>query len=157
MNSKRLNSQIGLTIIEIVIGISMIVVLATLSFQVFNVFIKRQALDKNAQQIASQIKEARSSTLASRDDSAYGVHITATRTVMFKGVTFAESDPYNSEFGLNRRVQITTISLNGGGVDILFDRLKGTTNQYGSITLSLVSSTTITKVISIGETGIVEF
>ena len=157
MNSKRLNSQIGMTIIEIIIGISIIVVLATLSFQVFNVFIKRQALDKNAQQIASQIKEARSATLASRDDSAYGVHITATRTVMFKGVTFAETDPYNREFGLNGRVQITTISLNGGGVDILFDRLKGTTNQYGSITLSLVSSTTITKVISIGETGIVEF
>lgn len=157
MSTKRLNSQIGLTIIEIVIGISMIVVLAALSFQVFNVFIKRQALDKDAQQIASQIREARSSTLASRGDSAYGVHITATRTVMFKGATFAESDPYNREFGLNGRVKITTINLNGGGIDILFDRLKGTTAQYGSITLSLVSSTTITKVISIGEAGIVEF
>jgi len=156
MSIKQSNSQVGLTIIEIVIVISMIVVLATLSFQVFNVFIKRQALDKNAQQIASQIKEARSATLASRDDSVYGVHITATRTVMFKGTTFVESDSYNREFGLNVRVNATT-SLNGDGNDILFDRLTGATDQYGSVTLLLVASTTITKVISIGATGIVEF
>lgn len=157
MSTKRQSDQIGLTIIEIIIVISVGIMLTALSFQVFNVFIKRQALDKDAQQIASQIKEARSATLASRDDSAYGIHITATRTVMFKGVTFAESDPNNRDFVLNGRVQITTINLNGSGVDILFDRLTGATSQYGSITLSLVSSTTITKTISIGGTGIVEF
>lgn len=156
MTTRLFNNQIGLTIIEIIVVVSVIVILAGLSFQVFNVFIKTQALDKDAQQIASQIKEARSATLASRDDSVYGVHITATRTVMFKGVTFTETDPFNREFGLNVRVNATT-SLNGGGTDILFDRLKGTTNQYGSVTLLLVASTTITKTISIGETGIVEF
>ena len=151
------NDQKGLTLVEVIIVVFMVVILATLSFQVFDIFNKRQAFEKNAQQIASQIKEARSATLASRDDSAYGIHITATRTVMFKGVTYTESATSNRDLVLNGRVQIGTISLNGGGSDILFDRLTGDTSQYGSITLSLVSSTTITKVISIGEAGIVEF
>ena len=157
MRRERNNSQKGLTIIEITIVISIVVILAALSFQVFNVFNKRQALEKDAQQIASQIKEARSATLASRNESAYGVHITATRTVMFRGAVFTETDSNNRDFVLNKRVQIGTISLNGGGIDIRFDRLTGATSEYGSITLSLVSSTTITKTISIGEAGIVEF
>lgn len=157
MSMKRSNSQIGFSITEIVLAVSMVVIFAMLSFQVLNLFITREALDKDAQQIASQIKEARSATLASRDDSAYGVHFTATRTVMFKGVTFTESDPNNSDFILNSRVQISMINLNGAGIDILFDRLTGATSQYGSITLSLVASTTVTKTVNIGESGIVEF
>ena len=157
MNKIQLNNQSGLTIIEIMIAVSVIVVLATLSFQVFNVFIKRQALDKDAQKIASMLKEARSATLASRANSVYGVHFVATRTVMFRGTVFIESDSNNRELSLNPRVQITATNLNGGGSDIIFDRLTGATDQYGSITLSLVASTSITKIISIEETGIVEF
>ena len=157
MNKIQLNNQSGLTIIEIMIAVSVIVVLATLSFQVFNVFIKRQALDKDAQKIASMLKEARSATLASRANSVYGVHFVATRTVMFRGTVFIESDSNNRELSLNPRVQITVTNLNGGGSDIIFDRLTGATDQYGSITLSLVASTSITKIISIEETGIVEF
>ena len=157
MNKIQLNNQSGLTIIEIMIAVSVVVVLAALSFQVFNVFIKRQALDKDAQKIASMLKEARSATLASRANSVYGVHFVATRTVMFKGTVFIESDSNNRELSLNPRVQITVTNLNGGGSDIIFDRLTGATDQYGSITLSLVASTSITKIISIEETGIVEF
>ena len=157
MNKIQLNNQSGLTIIEIMIAVSVIVVLATLSFQVFNVFIKRQALDKDTQKIVSMLKEARSATLASRANSVYGVHFVATRTVMFRGTVFIESDSNNRELSLNPRVQITATNLNGGGSDIIFDRLTGATDQYGSITLSLVASTSITKIISIEETGIVEF
>ncbi|MCH7597762.1 prepilin-type N-terminal cleavage/methylation domain-containing protein [Patescibacteria group bacterium] len=157
MNKIQLNNQSGLTIIEIMIAVSVVVVLAALSFQVFNVFIKRQALDKDTQKIVSMLKEARSATLASRANSVYGVHFVATRTVMFKGTVFIESDSNNRELSLNPRVQITVTNLNGGGSDIIFDRLTGATDQYGSITLSLVASTSITKIISIEETGIVEF
>ena len=146
-----------MTIIEIMISVSVVVVLAAVSFQVFNVFIKRQALDKDTQKIVSMLKEARSATLASRANSVYGVHFVATRTVMFKGTVFIESDSNNRELSLNPRVQITVTNLNGGGSDIIFDRLTGATDQYGSITLSLVASTSITKIISIEETGIVEF
>ena len=157
MNKIQLNNQSGLTIIEIMIAVSVVVVLAALSFQVFNVFIKRQALDKDTQKIVSMLKEARSATLASRSNSVYGVHFVATRTVMFKGTVFIESDSNNRELSLNPRVQITVTNLNGGGSDIIFDRLTGATDQYGSITLSLVASTSITKIISLEETGIVEF
>ena len=157
MNKIQLNNQSGLTIIEIMIAVSVVVVLAALSFQVFNVFIKRQALDKDTQKIVSMLKEARSATLASRANSVYGVHFVATRTVMFKGTVFIESDSNNRELSLNPRVQITVTNLNGGGSDIIFDRLTGATDQYGSVTLSLVASTSITKIISIEETGIVEF
>ena len=157
MNKIQLNNQSGLTIIEIMIAVSVVVVLAALSFQVFNVFIKRQALDKDTQKIVSMLKEARSATLASRANSVYGVHFVATRTVMFKGTVFIESDSNNRELSLNPRVQITATNLNGGGSDIIFDRLTGATDQYGSVTLSLVASTSITKIISIEETGIVEF
>ena len=157
MSTKRQSSKIGLTIIEIIIVVTLVIMLTTLSFQVFNVFIKRQALDKDTQKIVSMLKEARSATLASRANSVYGVHFVATRTVMFKGTVFIESDSNNRELSLNPRVQITVTNLNGGGSDIIFDRLTGATDQYGSITLSLVASTSITKIISIEETGIVEF
>jgi hypothetical protein len=106
--------------------------------------------------IITLLNEARSKTLASLDDSEYGVHFEANRMVLFKGNLFTEPDPDNKETVFNPTVYISNISLTGGGVNVIFNRLIGKTDEDGTITIALTSDPTINNVVHIYSTGSME-
>lgn len=147
----------GFTILEILIVIAISAILMVGGMSAYSHFTKKKSLELTTQTIASYLKDARSFTVASKGDTTYGVHFETNRIVLFSGATFSDVATDNREHTLPGNIEISTINLNGGGSDVVFQRLTGATSQYGTTTLSLLADITDTKDIVIEATGIIEF
>jgi len=145
----------GFTLIEILIVISIIVVLLAISTSSFTNINKAESLKADVRNIISVIDEARGKTLSSKNSSQYGVHFEEFNTTLFTGAIYSSGNPTNQVTGLGSLTHISSISLNGGGSDVIFDRLTGATSQSGTITVTLKDSSD-SKNISISSTGIIE-
>lgn len=145
----------GFTIIEIVIVIAIIVVVSALIIDSFPRLNASQALSKDTAGLIAVLNQARTETLSSRNDSTYGVHISTNQLTLFMGSSYVVGDSNNVDIPFNSQVMVGSYSLQGGGSDIVFNRLTGETSQYGSITLRLVSDATQTKTVNISATGII--
>lgn len=149
-------TQKGFSLIEMIIVVSIFVLLVAGSVVAFSRFGEKQIIKSTVSEVLSELDEARSLTLASYDNTVYGVHIESDKITFFKGSTYSPSDPDNNITELSEKVSISNISLFGGGDDVIFQRLTGKTDQYGTLTISLVSDPTETKTITIQESGIIE-
>jgi len=145
----------GFTLIEIVVSISVLIILATITTSAFSSFREKQALNSDIEQISVLLNDARFKTIASEDSSQYGVYFETNRAVFFKGAVFNEEDPDNKEILFSKLTQISLISLNGGGPDVVFKKLSGETDQHGFVTVSLRGDPSHFKNINIGASGFV--
>lgn len=146
----------GFSINEVIIVIAIMAVLFSSVFIAFSRLNREKSLERSVSEILSVLEEARAMTLASKNNSPYGVHFQTDKVVLFMGYTFIQGDPNNKDIGLTSDVTISNIALSGGGNDIVFKRLSGETEQDGIITISLTSDPLKLKTISIQKTGIVE-
>jgi prepilin-type N-terminal cleavage/methylation domain-containing protein len=152
----RFKTNKGFSLMEILVVVSIAVVLVVSITVSFAKFSENQIIKSTVSEVLSELDEARALTLASYDDTVYGVHIESDEITFFKGDTYSAVDEDNEVTELSARVSISDISLYGGGDDIIFQRLTGKTDQYGTLTVSLVSDPTETKIITIQESGIIE-
>ena len=146
----------GFTLLEILIVISILLIIISIVVGPFSSFRNRSVLNAEIENITTLLSEARSKTLTSLADSEYGVHFETNRIVFFKGTLFTEPDADNQEIIFNPVVSISDISLTGAGVDVIFDRLTGKTDEDGTITIELISDSTINNVVHIYSTGSIE-
>ena len=146
----------GFTVIEIAIVIVILAVLAAMAVVSFSGFRQNQILNSDANKVVSIINEARSKTLSSQNFSQYGVHFEAAKIVLFKGVSYSVSGSDNATTTLSNILEISGISLAGGGSDVVFQKITGKTDNYGAITIRVKTNTSKTKTINIRSTGITE-
>ena len=141
------------TLIELLVSIFIIAVVAAIFISAFSTFRENSQLSEAHSAIIGMIKDARSRTLSSRGNSAYGVHFETAKTVLFKGDIYNPADASNEPYFLPTSVQISTINLTGGAVDTVFTRLLGTTTASGTVTISSKRDVGSTRVITILCTG----
>lgn len=153
-HSFLVHTKRGVTIFELLLSISIIAIVSGLAFSAFSGFKKDTLLDQDAFAVRTLLDEARTATLSSRDDTAWGVHFETSKAVLYK-TSYSNGAPDNVEKVLSTGVTFSTIQLNGGGNDVLFNRLSGTTDEYGTTTLSHSGSST-TRSIVITPSGIVK-
>ncbi len=146
----------GFTLVEIVVVIAIALILTFLIFSALASYKKREALRNTPTAVRSILEQARSLTLSSRTDEVYGVHFEADRLVRFKGGSYSSSDPDNKPLVIDSATTISAITLNGGGVDIVFKKRTGQTDEYGTIIIELVSDATQTRTVTVHETGLIE-
>lgn len=151
-NSK---SKSGFSLIEILIVIGILGMLLSMSFYFFPAFGKRDALEKDVAGLVAMMREARSSSVLSKNASAFGVHLQENKAVLFEGDSYVSGGPNEEVMQFSKKVYLSSYSLNMGGSDIVFDRLTGNTSNYGTVTLSLKDNSTSTT-ITILETGVVK-
>ena len=145
----------GLSLLEIIIVIGILALLAALGTGSLLQFSKTTDLNSSVEGSVSLLLEARSKTLSSQEESQYGVHFESDKIVLFKGAAYSSSDPLNEETVLPLPIETASISLNGGGSDVIFKRLTGETDQYGTVTFRLKSDTSRTRILIILATGVV--
>ncbi len=143
----------GFTLIEVVIAIGIIAILFTIGTKPFVAMKNRRALDDSVGRVESVLQEARSMTVSSVGASRYGVHFEETRTVLFRGSVYSPSSLDNKVVNLNSSVLISEVNLAGEGLDVVFNRLNGETDNPGTIKLNLVSDPTKFKLITIFSGG----
>lgn len=146
----------GFTVLEILFVLLIIVILATISFSSFSNLNKRELLEKETLKILSIIQDARSLTLSSKNSSQHGVYFNVDSVVSFAGDVFNPSNPENTTTNLSSRISISSINLEGGGSETVFERLSGKTSQFGTIKISLLSDVNSSTTIRIFETGLSE-
>lgn len=140
---------------EIIISLTIFLILAIIVVSSFSSFRNNQELTNAVQETINLLNLARSKTLSSEGSSQYGVHFESSRIVLFKGVSFSESNPDNNVAVFSSLIEISAINLNGEGNNLVFQRLTGKTDNYGTITLGIKSDVSKTKIIDIKNTGIV--
>jgi len=145
----------GFTIFEIIISLSIFLILAVIVVSSFSSFRNNQELTNAVQKTINLLNLARSKTLSSEGSSQYGVHFESSRIVLFKGASFSESSPDNNVAVFSSLIEISAINFNGEGNNLVFQRLTGKTDNYGTITLRIKSDISKTKIIDIKNTGIV--
>jgi prepilin-type N-terminal cleavage/methylation domain-containing protein len=144
----------GLSVIEIIVAVAILSSLLTISLYSFFALNRRSAIDVSETKIKSVLSEARSKTLAGDAGTKYGVHFASSSITLFPSNTYSPDSPLNVVTQLDSKVTISNISITGGGLDIIFNRLTGETSQPGTITIT--GQDDIQKIITVYGTGIVE-
>lgn len=144
----------GISLIELILLMGIMLVIVTVILSSFIIFRRVSLLNSGTEIVVSALYRARSQTISSREASEYGVHVVQDRVVVFKGTTYISGNVGNSETLLPVGVEVSTTALNGGGADVVFNRLTGATNQYGSITLRAQGNSS-THTISLLQTGVI--
>src|SRR3989338_5207402 len=144
----------GFTAVEFLITLSILAVLTAIIFTSMSSFRNNRALQIVSEDILSLLDEARVNTLSAKDSYAYVVHFESALIDLFRGTTYSSSDPNNKTVDIDGAVEISNISIAGGGADVLFQRLIGTTSQNGTITIRLKSDVSKTKTILIETSGV---
>ena len=142
----------GFTVIEIIIVIVILAVLTAMALTSFSGFRQNQTLNSDTSKIVSVINEARSKTLSSQYFSQYGARVESSKVILFKGATYSGGGI--STTTISTALEISGISLAGGGSDVVFQKITGKTDNYGAITIRVKTNTSKTKTINISSTGI---
>jgi len=151
-----MKNQKGLSLIEILIVFSIIVLLVSVSILSYRSFERGTELETVSQEILATLKLAQTKTLASEGASPYGLHFETSRYILFKGDSYQTADPLNKTYPLATRLEIYDINLSDGGNDIIFKRLTGQSEQSGTVALRIVSEPSRTKTIAIDSSGKIE-
>lgn len=148
--------QRGFTILEVLIAITILGIVSLIAILSFSGFRSGIAINTETEDILSILEEARILTTSSYLDSQYGVHFESNRLVLFKGTLFTEPNADNVVKNMQSNVTISSINLNGGGDDVLFERITGNTNEYGTVVLQNISNASTTRTINIYNNGIID-
>jgi type II secretory pathway pseudopilin PulG len=143
----------GLTILEILVSISLLLLIATLTLTVMSSFGESSTLTEANSGVIGLLRDARARTMASQTSSNYGVHFENTQAVLFVGDSYDQASATNEEYLLPSRIEISDINLTGGSTNVVFTRLNGTTTASGTISLRARNNTAKTQTISIYSTG----
>ncbi|OGZ11085.1 MAG: hypothetical protein A3D67_01070 [Candidatus Lloydbacteria bacterium RIFCSPHIGHO2_02_FULL_51_22] len=145
----------GFAVIELVLVIGMVVIIAALGTAPVLFFKKTNALNTAALTSMSLLKDARVRALSSMGGVAHGVHFADESATLFSGDTFNGGAVDNEVTSFGTFVE-TSRSLNGGGDEVVFTRLTGETEEYGTITFRLKSDVAKTKVLYVGQMGTIK-
>lgn len=141
----------GLTLIELIVVVAIVMILAAVVTTSFSQFRNNKVLDTGVENALSLLAKARGNTLASKNALQYGVHFESAQMILFQGTTYSAGDSNNEVAALDSALEISSGTLN-----VVFQRLTGKTDQGGAVTVTIrvKSDTTKTKNITINTTGI---
>ncbi len=142
----------GFTLIEILVSVAVIVLLGSAGLVSFNTSRNARDLTTGTQTVLSVFRLAQSKTLAGENDSTWGIRLTSSQIELFQGNTYAGGSNIKA-YALPSSLQITSISLNGGGSEVVFTRVTGETTQSGTFTISVAAAPTNSTGITIDSSG----
>jgi len=141
------------TLVEVLTIVGILIVLTAISIPAFRFFQKESDLNNSVEEIINTLRLAQNKTLASERAIQYGVHFETGEYVLFNGTIYNPSATDNEIHNLPKSVEIYEIELTGGGSEVIFDRVTGTTNQFGEVSLRLKTDTSKVKTIYIENSG----
>lgn len=151
------HSWAGFTFVEVVLVLGILVVVFALIAPVTRQFHIGSLLDTEAEALAADLRRAQAAAVAGLFDTAHGVRVNGTPTdswVLFRGATYTEGAAGNETHAVPSAIDITAVTLTGGGQDVIFAERRGITTQAGSVTLRSPSGQT--RTVSVNAEGVVD-
>ncbi|MEI7480069.1 MAG: type II secretion system protein [bacterium] len=142
MNKNKKNKN-GFTLIEIMIVIAIGVILATIVTFSFFAMKERGNINKNISQAKVLLEQAKVQSVSGLNDTNYGVHVQFDKLVLFSGSTYFASSTDNVPLIFENNLFFATSSFAGGdGSNVVFKKITGATDNYGSLTIKTSNSST---------------
>ena len=154
VSRNRFRRTAGYSLVELIIVIAVISIIFGIVSVTVSSYAARQSLSSFHQEVIENINTARVSTLASLNDTVYGVYVGTTSIAFFSGTSYSPSDPNNSYLNYTSKITATS-SLSGGTSTVVFDRLTGEASAFGDIIIFDRSSAAYATV-TIFASGLVE-
>lgn len=149
------NSKKGFTLMELLVVMAIGIALFAISINVFSNLRNKESLDSVSALVVEVLRQAKHATIESKNSNQYGVYFNTSNIVLYIGPTYIPGSPTNEVYNFSSDVRLYSISINGGGNAVLFDRITGDTINNGTIVLRSETSST-TKSITIYKTGLIE-
>ncbi len=149
------------TLIEFLIVIGVLAIVLVVSVSAFSFLTKKSDLDSLRDNIVSALQLAKNKTLASEKANQYGIYFDIStdpdQYVIFQGDNYASRNISFDEINkFSKTTRISAVNFNGIGSEVVFNRLNGATNNYGSIVLAS-TKTNETRIIYVYPSGEISF
>lgn len=152
----KINSQQGFSLIEFIIVFVLIGIITAFATPVLlRSFVENEL--KNSQfRVVDDLRRAQAFSMFKRRNKQWGVHFATNSFTFFEGATYNPTDPDNEVTNLSPTITLTGITINGGGADIVFNKVYGDTSNYGTIILTEANTST-TRSVTVNEVGMVDY
>ena len=141
------------TLVELLVVIGILIILIAIAVPNLNFFQRESDLNNSAEEIINTLRLAQNKTIASEEASSWGVRF-STSTTPHQYTLFKSGDSTSDEIHkLPKSIEIYEIDLAGGGLEVVFKRVTGTTAKAGKVYLRLKSNHSKTRTITIGSFG----
>lgn len=151
----------GFTLLEVLIVLSIFAIILSIAITVSRSFSDTVDLDNAAKVIGTNIKFAKTHSVSALNDTNYGVHFEDNYIVIFEGNDYDLSDSTNKIINLSDSVEIFNVDLaenpTASGYNLVFSRLTGVTDNFGTVEIRLVKKPSETKKIVINQEGQVDY
>jgi len=138
---------------ELLIVLAIITFLSGITLFAFSDKLRSVSVEKEAEISLSYIAKARAQTVASQDNSLFGVRVSTSSLSFFQGSSFASgSNIITYDF----RDSVASTSLTSGVNEFYFSRITGIPSAVGTIVFTSKKGASTTKTILIQTTGLAE-
>lgn len=145
---KHIN-QFGLTFIELILVVSILLILALMTPTFYSKFALQNATSNTIDQLVGSLRKAQVYSMVSRQSDSWSVHIDTSNITLYKGNNFStRNSGFDEKFAISSNVSITNLT------DINFARMTGIPNIISSQTVT-ISSTNSSGSITINTQGVV--
>lgn len=149
------NTQKGFTLVEILVSIAILSIIASIVYEGFMRYATTQRYRSIVSEIRNDLVLQRQKTLASYDDTVYGVYVGTSSIQFYTGATPIVGSPTNKIITFSLYGITATSSFSNTLWYSTFARLSGTPSATGTITIFDTRSTASTT-FTILRTGIIE-
>ena len=140
-------------LLQLMIGIVVIVVISSIVALNLTRNLSHQALTNTIGDVSALIEEARSRTLSGDHEQTYGVHLESTKAVLFSGTSYDPSALGNKTVKTSSGIVLDSITLAGGGSEILFDAVSGDTDEDGTFIVKKATTDEGEKMVTVTHAG----
>lgn len=110
-------------------------------------FKQKSILNTETMELITTINRARLLSVSSKNDQQFGVHFESSKVVLFQGATYTAGVATNEVHAFNPSINLSSIVVNGGGSNVVFEKVTGATNQNATTTLSVAGTTSSSTVL----------
>ncbi|OGZ05192.1 MAG: hypothetical protein A2845_02630 [Candidatus Lloydbacteria bacterium RIFCSPHIGHO2_01_FULL_49_22] len=131
VRSIKGSSHRGITLVELIVVVGIIMLLTAVSITVYGSFKAHENLEIATMGVVGALRHAQANAESGKADSPWGVALLTSSVVVFKGGVYALRD-----ISADQKLDLPSGVFAGGLSEIVFEKVTGNTGGAGSVTLT---------------------